>query len=90
MMTELVTHAVGVFSALAALDFVWAKYTYAMTARHPTLAGVYASVIILFSGYAAIGYTQNPWMLLPAMAGAFVGTWLAVRFKKEPNGDVYQ
>lgn len=72
-----------VFVALFSLDFVWAKYTYAMTSKRPWTAGGYASVIILLSGIAAISYTTNPVMLLPAMLGAFAGTFTAVRFTKE-------
>lgn len=69
-----------VFAALFALDFVWAKYTTAITAKRPMLASSFASVIILLSGGAAIGYTTEPLMLIPAMAGAFAGTWVAVRY----------
>lgn len=83
MTYELAAQSLGVFIALFMLDFVWAKYTYAMTQKAAAWAGGYACVIILLGGYAAIGYTQNPWLLVPAMAGAFAGTWLAVRFQKE-------
>jgi hypothetical protein len=71
--------ALIVFCALAALDFVWAYYTLAVTKKQSVLAASLASVIILLSGAAAIGYTSNHWMLLPAMAGAFVGTLAAIR-----------
>lgn len=71
--------AVAVFAALFLLDFVWAKYTYAMTSKRPVRAATLASGIILLSGGAAVGYTQNPWLLIPAMAGAWAGTWLAVK-----------
>jgi hypothetical protein len=71
--------AVGVFAALFALDFVWAKYTFAMTEKRPILSGAYASGLIVLSGAAAVGYTQNPWLLIPAALGAFCGTWVAVR-----------
>lgn len=71
--------AAAVFLALFLLDFVWAKYTYAMTARQPGRASAYAALVILFSGSAAIGYTTDPWMLVPAMLGAFAGTYVAVR-----------
>jgi hypothetical protein len=70
--------AIGVFIALFLLDFVWAKYTYAMTERRRVMSAGLASVLILLSGGAAIGYTSDPWMLIPAMLGAFVGTWVAV------------
>lgn len=72
------TAAATVFICLLALDFVWAKYTYAMTQKRPVLAGGYAAVLIVLSGSAAIGYVNDPWMLLPAAGGAFSGTALAV------------
>jgi hypothetical protein len=67
------------FLSVAALDFVWAKYTYAMTGRRPIAAGLYASAIFGLGGVAVLTYATNPWMLLPAVAGAFVGTYIAVR-----------
>lgn len=69
----------AVFVALFCLDFVWAKYTYATTSRQALRASAYASAIIFLSGGAAIGYTSDHWLLLPAMAGAFAGTFVAVR-----------
>lgn len=71
--------AAVVFAALFALDLVWAKYTTAITAHRAIIAGLYASVIIALSGYAAINYVNDPWMLLPAMAGAFCGTVVGAR-----------
>ena len=70
-----------VFAAMFALDFVWAKYTFAMTDRHPYRAGGYAGAICLLAGIAQIGYTADPWLLIPALIGAFGGTVLAVRMK---------
>ena len=67
--------AANVFAALFALDLVWSRYI-AITDRRKLLAGVYASAIIALSGYAAINYVHDPWMLLPAMAGAFCGRLL--------------
>lgn len=69
----------GVFVALFALDFVWAKYTHALTAKRPVASGALASVLIVLSGAAAVGYTSDPWLLIPAALGAFAGTWCAVR-----------
>jgi hypothetical protein len=71
--------ALIVFVALFALDLVWARYTSAITDRRRMLAGVYASAIIALSGYAAINYVNDPWMLLPAMAGAFFGTIVGIK-----------
>jgi hypothetical protein len=74
------TQALLVFLALFALDFVWAKYTIAMTERAAIKASGFAGVVILLSGAAQIGYTANPWLLIPAFVGAFAGTWCALRF----------
>ena len=37
------------------------------------------AVIICLSGTAAIGYTSDHWLLIPAMLGAFCGTALAIK-----------
>lgn len=68
-----------VFCAVAALDFVWALYTVAVTEKRHWCAGLHAGIIIALSGAAAIGYTQNHWLLIPAALGAFCGTMLAVK-----------
>lgn len=70
---------VGVFVALFLLDFVWAKYTYALTQGYAFLASSYAGALIVLSGAAAIGYTHDPLLLAPAMLGAFCGTLVAVK-----------
>ena len=68
-----------VFMSVAALDFVWAHYTKCINSGRAIGAGVYAAIIIVLGGTAVIGYTSDPWMLLPAGAGAFVGTYAAVK-----------
>lgn len=70
-----------VFAAVAVLDLAWARYTIALTDRRGLVSGLYAAGIIALSGFAAVNYVGNPWMLLPAMAGAFVGTVTAVRWR---------
>lgn len=75
----MLTQCAIVFAALFVLDLVWAKYTAAITSHRAMVAGVYAAVIIALSGYAAINYVNDPWMLLPAMAGAFCGTVIGTR-----------
>jgi hypothetical protein len=76
---ELTLQVFLAFGSVALLDYVWAKYTYAMTSHKPVLAGAYASAIFGLGGAAVLTYASNPWMLVPAVAGAFVGTWVAVK-----------
>lgn len=67
-------NALAVFVALFVLDLLYARYMPAVTEGRIVPAGLYAAGIIACSGYAAVNYVNDPWMLLPAMAGAFAGT----------------
>ena len=69
-----------VFAAMFALDFVWTFYTRAIQ-RHAALAAAnWAVGITLFNGGVTIGYVDNPWLLVPALAGAFTGTFSAMKW----------
>lgn len=70
--------AITVFVALFALDFVWARYTNAMTEKRATIAGNYAAAIIVLSGFGITQYASEPILLIPAAAGAWLGTAFAI------------
>jgi hypothetical protein len=70
---------IGVFLAMAALDYVWAKYTHAVTDRYINRASTYATLIILCNGFVVIEYVKDYWLLIPTAAGAYVGTWIAIK-----------
>lgn len=70
---------VYVFVAMAALDFVWAKYSMACADRRAWAAPCYAALIVVFNGPVVISYVDNHWLLLPAIAGAFCGTRISMR-----------
>lgn len=70
---------VGVFAALFVLDFVFARYTKSIGDLRAMPASSYAAVIVVLNGAAAVGYVHEPWLLVPAMLGAFTGTWLSVK-----------
>ena len=67
-----------VFVALFTLDFVWARYNICTTSGKALKAGYYSVIIILLGGFSVISYTEDHWMLLPAAAGAFCGTFVDV------------
>ena len=68
-----------VFVAVFALDLVWAKYTLAVGANSAWQAGFYSMAIYVLGGSVVLGYTTNPVLLIPGVAGAFAGTFYAVR-----------
>lgn len=82
MTQALALQAAAVFVAIFVLDFVWARYTYAMTQERPWAAGFYGAAIFLLSGFSVVQYTTNHWLLIPAAIGGFAGTFAAVKWKR--------
>lgn len=77
----MIIKAIAVFFALFALDFVWARYTHALSARRSWIASHYAAAIIVLSGFGITQYAGEPILLIPAALGAWLGTFVAVHFK---------
>lgn len=70
-----------VFLALFGLDYVWSYYTRAITSHRAIPAALWAVAIIILNGVAAVGYVNDMWLLIPAAAGAFCGTYASVRWR---------
>lgn len=65
------------FAVMVALDWIWAKYNQASTTAQPWRASVYAVLIYQLGAAGVMNYTDNKWLLIPAGAGCFVGTFIA-------------
>jgi hypothetical protein len=74
--------AVVVFTLAFALDFVWIFYTKAVQRHVALAASFWAATIIVFNGITQIGYVTEHWLLVPATAGAFIGTYIAMKRSK--------
>ena len=69
---------IAVFTATVIADWLWAKWTISCQEKLVFPAAVFSAAIILCSGFTMIEFTKDPWLLVPAATGAFVGTWVAV------------
>lgn len=63
---------------MTATDIVWGQYTRAVASHKTHKACVMAVLIILTGAFVTTAYVENPWMLVPAVFGAYIGTWLAL------------
>jgi uncharacterized membrane protein YfcA len=70
------------FFGMVALDFVWARYTLNLVKKYHATSGGYAATIMLLNGVVTLTYVHDPWMILPAAVGAFVGTYLGGKLEK--------
>lgn len=66
--------------ALLVTDICWAIYISKVGDKNPLQSALWAVFLFLSGAVAVIGYTTNPWLLIPAGAGAFCGTYLGVWF----------
>ena len=71
-----------VFLGAFVLDFVWARYTIALSALRMWASGVFAALIYLANNTIVIGIVADHWLLLPAAVGALGGTVASIWFKK--------
>jgi hypothetical protein len=72
-------NALLAFGAMLVLDFVWGRYTQYVVAKRVLASGVTAAVIVGCNAAVTLLVVHDPWTILPAAAGAFCGTVLAVR-----------
>lgn len=66
------------FVALFATDVCWALYVAKVKQGSAYAAATWAVALFLMGGIAVLGYTSNPWLLIPSAAGAFVGTLVGI------------
>lgn len=71
------------FFAVVVLDIVNTYYLQSITNHKPFLASFWAVIVTFVGAYAVINYTSNHMMLIPALLGAFVGTYIAMIFTKK-------
>lgn len=76
---SLALHALLVFGLVAVGDICWARYTAHAADRNRVRASLWATAIYLVGSMTVIQYTGDHRLIVPAIAGAFVGTWLGVR-----------
>jgi tryptophan-rich sensory protein len=70
--------AVLIFFIDLIVAFAWAKSIKAIASNKPVTAALFASFITLSGAITIISYTTNHWLLIPAVLGSGVGTYLSV------------
>lgn len=71
------------FVALFITDAINALYIKAINEQRPLLASWWAVVVTLAASVAVINYTRDNTMLIPALLGAFAGTYVGMKIKRK-------
>ena len=74
--------AVNVFFMLFFLDIIWAKCVQTVHSGVPYEAAVWATAFFLGNTLVVLDIVGARWLLVPAAAGAFVGTYFIVWYNR--------
>lgn len=72
----------AIFSLNVFLDVIWAQYTIQTNRLNKVAASNWAVGIIVVGGFSILMYVNNPWCLIPAAAGAWIGTYITIDLQK--------
>jgi hypothetical protein len=79
-------HVVTFFSIFL-LDIVYTYYLRCVAKDNALGASFWSVACYLLGTVAVISYTTNHWLIIPAVAGAFCGTYAGMKLKKREIKD---
>jgi len=70
------------FFAIFLLDIVYTYYLRCVANEYVLGASFWSVACYILGSVAVINYTTNHWLIIPAMAGAFCGTYVGMILRK--------
>ena len=71
-----------VFTAYFVVDVLYSRYIAEVARRRAFRAAVISCFLYALLAYGTISFSRDPRYLLPLACGAFLGTWISVRFQR--------
>jgi hypothetical protein len=71
------------FLALFFTDIFYTYYLRSVQEERALLASTWAVIVFVVASIAVINYTTNHWLLIPAGLGAFCGTFVGMKLRKQ-------
>ena len=71
------------FFAVFATDLIYVYFVKSIQSNQPLQAGLWSVVVTFTASVAVINYTADHWALIPALLGAFAGTWAGMKIKRQ-------
>ena len=76
---------IGIFFAMTFSDLIWVFYIRRINQGKAAQAALTSMIIVILGALIIISYVENIWYLVPAVLGAFTGTFLATKFDTKKN-----
>jgi len=71
-----------VFFALFFTDVFYTYYLKAVQDNQAIRASLWGVVVFFVAAIAVVNYTTNHWLMIPACLGAFLGTFVGMKLRK--------
>lgn len=74
--------AITIFFVYMLIDCLYAAYVISVGRGQAVLASICTAIIYSLLAFGVLSYSKNVWYLIPLASGAFLGTYITVKFKK--------
>lgn len=78
--------ALTVFGVYVVFDILYALYVIAVSRQQAVYASAISSALYSLGAYGVMTYLHNPWYVIPLACGAFIGTYVAVKYMGKWHG----
>lgn len=74
--------AISIFFVYTVIDCLYAAYIISVNRGQAVLASTCTAIIYSLLAFGVLSYSKNTWYLIPLASGAFLGTFITVKFRK--------
>ena len=78
---------ISTFLAVSLTDILYVYFLKSVQNNRPLSASLWSVVVTLTASIAVINYTEDHYALIPALLGAFFGTYLGMKWRKKDSAD---
>lgn len=71
-----------IFVTYVVIDILYAMYVICVSKRQPVNAAIVSAFLYSLGAYGVISYSKNPLYVVPLALGAFLGTYLVVKYNE--------
>ena len=79
----MIIECIVTFFSIFLLDIVYTYYLRCVANDRVLGASSWSVACYILGSVAVISYTTNHWLIIPAVAGAFCGTYVGMKVKKQ-------
>jgi uncharacterized membrane protein YfcA len=78
---------ISTFLAVSLTDILYVYFLKSVQNNQPLSASLWSVVVTFTASVAVINYTEDHYALIPALFGAFFGTYLGMKWRKKDVTD---